>query len=705
MAILGQIRQRSIFLIFVIGMALFAFVISGVFDGNNNGGAPTDPIGVVNEQDIEVEFFRQLVEQTERSYNFTTLQAVNAVWEQSLRGLILEQQFKSLGIDAGRDQIEQILSSNEAFINDPRFQNEAGFFDFGRFTDFIAQMKAENPVAYDQWKYQEASIISMAKENIYLDLIRSSSGFTEQEGKATYHLENDKVNLEYVKIPFDVVPDSLIKVTDQDIKKYIADHQEDFKKEAYRHIQYVYFGEEASPEDEAYLYDELEALLDTKIEYNDVSKLTDTLEGFKTTKNLSEFIDRYSDQPFDSLYKTKGNLPGEFAEVIFALNEGETFGPYKDGNTYKISKLIGRKKDASIRASHILIAYQGAARANASVTRTKAEAERLANSLYRQVRRSPDTFAEVAMANSDGPTRSLGGDLGFFQEGVMDQKFFDFATSNRIGRIGVVETDFGFHVIKVEDKQDLVLLAEVVKEIVPSDETSNIIFKEATQFEIDSKNANDFVATAEKNNYNLVPVRNLNVMDEFLPGGIGRQRAIVQWAFDSETDLGDIRKFSLSSGGYAVVQLSKVAQEGIESVAEARDAVTPIIEKQKKAAWIKKEYAAFKTVQELSEKIDEEIETASAVTQKNATLVGAGKEPYIIGAAFALEVNETSSLLEGNNGVYLVHLTAKEIAEDLPSYTAYANALRTEEYNRLSSSIFEALKSAAEITDNRPLYY
>jgi len=236
MAILGQIRQRSIFLIFVIGMALFAFVISGVFDGNNNGGAPTDPIGVVNEQDIEVEFFRQLVEQTERSYNFTTLQAVNAVWEQSLRGLILEQQFKSLGIDAGRDQIEQILSSNEAFINDPRFQNEAGFFDFGRFTDFIAQMKAENPVAYDQWKYQEASIISMAKENIYLDLIRSSSGFTEQEGKATYHLENDKVNLEYVKIPFDVVPDSLIKVTDQDIKKYIADHQEDFKKEAYRHI-------------------------------------------------------------------------------------------------------------------------------------------------------------------------------------------------------------------------------------------------------------------------------------------------------------------------------------------------------------------------------------------------------------------------------------------------------------------------------------
>lgn len=705
MAILGQIRQRSIFLILVIGMALFAFVISGVFDGNNSGGAPTDPIGVVNEEDIEVDFFRQLVEQTERSNNFTTLQAVKTVWEQSLRSLILDQQYKQLGIDAGRDQIEQILSSNDAFINDPRFQNEAGFFDFGRFTDFIAQMKAENPVAYDQWKYQEASIIALAKENIYLDLIRSSTGFTEQEGKVNYHLENDKVNLEYVKIPFDVVPDSLIQATDQDIKKYIADHQEDFKKEAYRHIQYVYFSEQASPEDEAYIYDELEELLEGKIEYNDVSKLTDTIEGFSTTKNLTDFIERYSDQPFDSLYKAKGNLPGDFAELIFALNEGEVFGPYKDGNTYKISKLIGRKKEANIRASHILIAYTGAARANPSVTRSKDEAQQLANRLYRQVRRNPDSFAEVAMANSDGPTRSLGGDLGFFQEGVMDAKFFDFANKNRIGRMGVVETDFGFHVIKVEDKQDLVLLAEVVKEIVPSDETSNIIFREATQFEIDSKNANDFVATAEKNNFTLVPVRNLNVMDEFLPGGIGRQRAIVQWAFDEETEFGAIRKFSLSAGGYAVVQLSKIAKEGVQTVEEARDVVTPLVEKQKRIAWIKKQYAEFQTVEALAEKLDEEVETASAVTQKNATLVGAGNEPYIIGAAFALESGQTSTLLEGNNGVYLIHLTAKEVAEDLPSYTAYANALRAEEYNRLSSAIFEALKSAAEITDNRALYY
>ena len=69
MAILGKIRQRSIFLILVIGMALFAFVISGVFDGSTSNAGPTDPVAVINDKEVEIDFFRQMVEQTERTYN------------------------------------------------------------------------------------------------------------------------------------------------------------------------------------------------------------------------------------------------------------------------------------------------------------------------------------------------------------------------------------------------------------------------------------------------------------------------------------------------------------------------------------------------------------------------------------------------------------------------------------------------------------
>src|SRR6056300_1394115 len=163
MAVLGKIRQRSIFLILVIWMALFAFVISGVFDGNSSNAGPTDPIGIINDDEVEVALFRQLVEQTERSYNYSTLQSVNLVWNQALRNTIFDQQFEKLGIDAGKDQLEQIISSDEAVINNPSFQNEAGFFDFGIFTDYISQLKSSNPTAYENWKLQEQSIIGIAK--------------------------------------------------------------------------------------------------------------------------------------------------------------------------------------------------------------------------------------------------------------------------------------------------------------------------------------------------------------------------------------------------------------------------------------------------------------------------------------------------------------------------------------------------------------
>ena len=86
----------------------------------------------------------------------------------------------------------------------------------------------------------------------------------------------------------------------------------------------------------------------------------------------------------------------------------------------------------------------------------------------------------------------------------MAQEFYDFTNKNRIGKVGLVETEFGFHIIKVTDKDDLALIADVAAAAVPSDKTSNEVFRNATQFEIDSNDAKDFIATAEQKKYAYV---------------------------------------------------------------------------------------------------------------------------------------------------------------------------------------------------------
>ena len=687
----------------MIGLALFAFVISGALGTGSSNSTSNEPIGVINGKEIPLENFRFMVEQTERNFGLTTMQAVNNVWKQYIRNFVFEDQFEILGIDAGRDQIEQVVSSTESIINDERFINEAGFFDFGLFTDFIVQMKNTNPQAYESWKQQELSIISSAKENIYFDLIKSSLAVTSKDAEIFYHLENDNIDLEYVKFPYSKIPDTIFKLSDQDIKKYIDKNQNKYKRDESRSIEYVSFFENATEEDIKDIRESLLNLTEDRLEYNNVSKLTDTIVGFYNTKYLSDFVNRYSDEEFDSIYLTKGKLPSDYAEILFNLKIGESFGPYKDINSFKISKLIDKKKNASIRASHILISHNESNAKPPNINRTKDEAKKLANKLFRQIIRNKSKFESLAEEFSDGPSKSLGGDLGFFTQDQIEPEFFRFAENNRIGKIGLVETSFGFHVIKIVDKEDLVLIANLTKKIVPSEQTSNEVFKNATQFEMNSLN-NNFETAAQKSGYKIRLVPNINKLDENLPG-LPSQRRIVQWAFDDTRELGEIKRFDLSFGGYVIVKLKNINDKGVRDLNEVREEITREILNNKKANLIVKENSNFNTLEEFAAKNKLEIITANAINQKSGTIVGSGEEPFIVGKAFGLDESEISELLIGNSGVFKLKISKKSYAEDLPDYLELASKLETEERKNLSNLIISALENIAEIKDNRSTFY
>ena len=286
----------------------------------------------------------------------------------------------------------------------------------------------------------------------------------------------------------------------------------------------------------------------------------------------------------------------------------------------------------------------------------------------------------------------------------MTGKFFDFCNRSRIGRIGLVETEFGFHIIKVTDKEDVVLIADVSKEIIPSEETSNDVFQKTTQFEMESIKTKQLDTVAKKYDYDVKIVQKVNLLDENLPE-LPSQRNLVQWLFNDETELDDIKRFSITSGGYVVAQMTGITPEGSINIESVKSNVVQEIIRERKAAHLLKLHTDKNSLDALSAATDKEIETASAVTQENTVLAGAGIEPYIIGTAFAMELNQPSTLIEGNNGVYMIEVTSKEIAEELESYKAYANALQNEENIRINNTIYEALRSSAEIEDNRQLYY
>lgn len=100
----------------------------------------------------------------------------------------------------------------------------------------------------------------------------------------------------------------------------------------------------------------------------------------------------------------------------------------------------------SVRASHILLMYQGSSRSTA--TRTKDQALTQINDLKQQLDGGAD-FASLAQQHSDCPSKAKGGDLGPFGRGQMVKPFEDAAFTMPVGQTsGVIETPFGYHIVK-----------------------------------------------------------------------------------------------------------------------------------------------------------------------------------------------------------------------------------------------------------------
>ncbi|MBL6649234.1 MAG: peptidylprolyl isomerase [Flavobacteriaceae bacterium] len=708
MAILGQIRSKSIFLIIVIGLALFAFVISGVFDGK--GYQAQEPVGVINGEEILIEDFRSQVDFFERNYNQQTMIAVNNVWNNYLRSEILKQQFESIGLKSGKDHIQNILSENPSFSSDQRFLNDVGLFDIDKFKDFILELKTTNPDAYEQWKSQESIYELQSNEQNYFNLIQSGINYTDFDGKYEYFLNNDKIDIEFIQIPYSSVYDSLISYKTSDLKKYLSENEEKFKVDASRDIQYVLFEEKPSLDDEKLIKDRLSKLLVETKEYNEVSKLEETLPSLITTKNIREFVNEYSEINFDSIYVPKGSLPTEHANMLFNLNKNQTYGPYLDGDYFKISRMLDKKIGGSVRSSHILIAYQGAKEANPSNSRTKDEARKEANNILRKVRNSPEKFSEFALEFSDGPSRTRGGDLGFVQEGAFLKPFSDFIFSRSVGSTGVVETDYGFHVIKVVAKDDIVLLASIAEKNIPSDQTSDRVFNEATKFEMNLSKNPDFKLIADQSNYEIKVVNGVKILDNDFPG-LKNQRRVVQWLFSEQISVNDFKRFDISNGGYLIAQVTGILNEGISSIQDASYKILPQVIKSKKAEYIISNNNNSLSIEEIADLNNIEVKKALALNQKNATISGAGYEPTVVGHAFGLALNSVSDFIIGENGVYKIKVTKKDDNSKNDEYinTSFINSFRNQLINRnrsnLNGRVFESLKEKAEIIDNRSIYY
>lgn len=715
MAILNQIRQRSFFLIVVIAMALFSFVLADVFRNTGTSDMNTSTVGSVNGIEIERDDFMRKVDNVEKQNrgSRSAMQSMSNIWDQEIKKLVLKTEFDEIGLRVEKNMMRSLLKNNLSAFDE--FKDSEGNFDESKLNQFILNLKEISPettelqnslVNYESWNIFESNIAAFGLEQSYNKLVEAGINTTIFEGLTDHHFNNDLVDFEYVKIPFSKISDSIIQVKKSDVIQYINNNQNKYEITKSRAISFVKFEENPSSADKLATEINLQNLIDDREEYDFDNKKNIKVPGFRSTKNNEEFVNINSAIKYFDSYVFKKMGPNEIPDEIFNLSVNELHGPYSEDGYLKVTKLIeARRMPDSVKVRHILTPYFGSLRSGPEVSITRDQAKAKSDSILRILKRNRNKFDSLLDLSSDKVSNQNGGEIEFAYFDSFAEEFRNFSFENNVGSIEIVETEFGFHIIEIltqNKKQRAIKVANLALKIEPSEITRDSIYNIASRFEIDA-NEDNFDDLANQRQFDIKKANNLKELDENIPV-LGKQRSIVKWAYDETTNIGDVKRFNLQDGGYAIAILKSINYDELMDYEKAKITAIPEVKKQKKAEQIIK-MVNVTDLDDISNLFDLGIETSLAVSLSSPVISGVGNEPNVIGFAMGLEKDQTSEPIIGKSGVFYIKLTDKRIASEIDNYQVQINKINSSNRNASRINTYDALKEKAEIEDFRSLFY
>jgi peptidyl-prolyl cis-trans isomerase D len=707
MAIIGKIRKRSGLLIILIGVAIAGFVLQDAFKGTR-GFRNIDFAEVDGEKISYRDFDKKVEEQLEQikaqqqKDNLTSqevYQVRQSVWNQMVNDILMGKEYEKLSIEVTTEEMNDMFYGKflHSFITQNFKNPNTGQVERQNVINYINNFDQLQPEQQKQWKAIEDYIKADRLRTKYNNLLTKSYYLPKAFLKKTYHAQNDKMKLRFVALDYSLVSDSVAKITDKDYQAYYDEHKNEFEQEASRDIDYVMFEIQPSKED-----------ID-----NEVKRCENIFEEFKTATNIADFVNSYSDSKYDSSFKKKGTLPYFIDSMMFNSPVGAMYPPRMENGVIQMAKLVDvQMRPDSMKASHILFAYQGAYGAR-DAKRTKEEAQKIADSVKLVVQKDPAKFAEIALSMSDDPSaKENKGDLGWFIDQSMVAPFNDAVLKGKVGDYVVVESIFGYHLINITGKkapEKKVRVALITRKIEASNQTYKNVFAKANKFASENTTLEQFEATIKKEGLVKRTAEYVQPMADYIPG-VQNARELVRWAFNKDTKKNDVSKQVFEfENMFIVAVLKEVREKGIAPLEQIKPRIEFMVKRDKKAAILiekaNKSINQNKDIYSLASMLNSKVDTVDLLNYSSFNLGNRGYEPEVIGTAFAMKLNTLSKPIKGYSGVYIIHTDEFEKAPETNDYSLILMQQRNNFEQRVNSNLFRAIQDKAEIIDNRIMFY
>jgi peptidyl-prolyl cis-trans isomerase D len=697
MGVMGFLRNRmGLILVIVIGFALFAFIAGEVIHyGSSFFHGDANVIGDIQGEQITYPDFSKQVDENTTNFQQQSRQTEitpqitayiqETTWNSIIRDKVFGQEMDKLGITVGADEMKSLIQGDnpspqivQAFGNPQTGQVDRQKLD--NFLSNITTSKADTTMS-KRWDKFVGQIKDAKREEKYMALVTNGLYVNSLDATDDYEAKNKIVNFKFVKLDYASIPDNKVTVTDDDYAAYYKDHKGEFNNtQELRSIEYVSFNASPSKADSAAIKD-------------DITKL---IPAFKASTNDSLFVAINATTPAPIVFQHKGQLDAKIDSVMFNAQKGFVFGPYLSGGSYKISKLdsvvIGPD---SVKARHILL----------PVTNGVDKALATADSLKKLIQ-GGKSFADLAKEYSiDKSSAEKGGDLGTFARGMMVPVFEDAAFSGKKGDIKIVTSQYGVHLLEIEDQKGsskVVKVATVDKLLAASTTTQSAAYSKAQTF-LGNISGDNFDQEAIK--AGLKPQMGNDITGTASAfGTVINAREAVRWAY--KADVGDVSNQVFTIGDqYIVARLMQIKPKGTMTLDMVKKQIAPqVLIAVKGKMLTDKMQAAISgagSITQVSQKLNAPVTTQQNMVFSNPVIPGSGAEYKVVGTIFGSQPGKLSKPVEGLSAVYVF------VVDNFIKPQPLTNAVRIKQQlgqailQRSQEAIFDALKDKANVKDYR----
>ena len=702
MALINTLRNKmGRIVVIAIAASILAF-IAGDLLGPNSAllGNNTNEVGEIAGRTISLQEYQSKIDEIARDYSINTGQSPSGdamfnIRQQAWDALINEKAFYSyfeeLGIEVTDDEIWDMTQGKNV---DPTLQRsfvnpDTGEFDRQLVIDFLKGLANQPPQAQAAWFSFEKNLAPNRRMNKFQNLFLKTNYVTTAEAEQEYLNSTKSASVSYLYVPYTAVADSTITVTDDMLEDYIDENEEKYQEEEFRSMAYVSFAVTPSAEDTLFAKEEMEELR----------------VGLENSQNDSLYARANSDGSSPYLSYTADLLPDPIQQQITDLQEGDVVGPEFFTGKYVLYKLsaVEETDKFSAKASHILFSPDDETSAG------KADARRRANDVLRQIRNGGDFAALARIHGSDG-TATRGGDLGWFAEGRMVEPFENAVfAATRTGLINrLIETEFGYHIIDVTGLKTNISykVATIERDIVPSDDTRNEIFREASLFVSNAQDLDSFEDNAKEQDLPVARVPKVRKNDRRI-SVLANARGIVTWLYNT-AGVGEVSDVFELDDNYIVAAMTGIQPEGTAKLSSIRTNVTKEVRDEAKTEVIVNALAnASGSLDEIAASYGSgaTVNNMADLKLNGNSLTGVGIAPEAVGRIFSMSNGQRSEPFATDNGVLIVEVESITEPASIEDYTTYESQLAQNRFSRISYSITQAVREFADIEDERYRFF